>query len=289
METTVVLGVLGGLIVTVVFVAVVILLLKIVRAIMLKGVQNQTLTSLLEYEEGDEENVVGGDGGDAIVDNGGGVDNIVGDGANALEDKQFWSSVHVDDTFSYPSPARLVKSSTPLTYIIRSSTGNKTAVYSANGTSLALSYVTTNHPINDIDDTRLFLVHYFDLAHFEPDDKDKPVDERRIRYVVFESVVHRGYFIHYETLADVHDEVLLKLTNKRPPVKDITTTDDRFFKMSVHDKVGEMDRVKLEHMSTNQWLSVGDGFTSPRPALRVMSSGASDVDLFFIEVTLLEI
>lgn len=288
MAVTNVLGIIGGLIVTVVFVAFVILLLKIVRAIMVKGVQNKTLTSLLKYEE-DEEDIDSDDGGDAVADNAGGANNTVGGGDNSLEDKEFWSRVQPDDTFSYPSPTRLVKSTTPSAYIIRSSAGNRTSVYNANGTGLSIASVTQNRPIGNDDDTRLFLIHYFDLAHFEPNDKDKPVDERRVRYVVFESVVLRGYFIHYETLADVYEDVYLKMTNKRPSIEDTVTTDDRFFKMRVHDKVDGMDRVKMEHMSTDQWLSVGSGYTAPMPILRPMSSGASDVDLFFIEKTLVDI
>lgn len=296
MAVTAVLGIIGGLLVTVVFVAFVILLLKIVRAVLVKGVQNQTLASLLKHEMGGEEDTDGDDGVDAGADDTSGADSTGSDGgaADDVEEEKpprdFWSSVHPDDTFSYPSPVRLAKSSAPSTYVIRSSAGKKTSVYNVNGTGLTIVYATPDHPIgDDTYDTRLFLVHYFELAHFEPGDKDKPVDERRDRYVVFESAVYKDYFIHYETLTEVYGGVYLKMTNNRPLIEDTVTTDDRFFKMRVHDTVDGMDRVKLEHISTNQWLSVGPGFTAPMPILRPMSSGVSDVDLFFIEETLVNI
>lgn len=283
-----VMGVLGGIIITIAFVGFVIILLKIIRVIMVKGVRNQTLSSLLRDEE-DGEDLVRRVGADSVADSGGGDDSSVGGAADVLEDGEFWENVDTNDTFSYPSPARLAKSTTPSTYIIRSSVGNKTSVYNANGASLSLSNVTYDNPIQDARDARLFLVHYFDLAHFEPSDKEKPVDERSIRYVVFESAVLRGFFIHYETLVDVYMGSYLKLTNNRPPVEKTVTTDDRFFKMRVHDMLDEMNRSKLLHMATDQWLSVGSGIAAPTPVLRPTSSGASDVDLFFVEETLVTI
>jgi len=279
-----ILGILGGLIVTVVLVAFVILLLKIIRAVVVKGVQNKPLPREDGSEDEDES---GGDihGSTISADDNRAVGDV-NDGDNSVE---FWANVHSDNILSYPSPARLVKSTDPDAYVIRSSAGNKNGVYSANGFALTINYVFHENRISEKKDPRLFIVHYFDLAHFEPDDKEKPVDRRKKMYVVFESVLHRGAFIHYETLNDVYQDVNLRLTRKRPALEDTVTTDDRFFTMERHDTLEGHDRFKLINVATDQWLSVGSGFTSARPVLRPMTSGPSDVDLFFIEKTLIEI
>ncbi|KAK3874374.1 hypothetical protein Pcinc_020669 [Petrolisthes cinctipes] len=286
-------GVLGGLIITIVFIGFVVLLLKIVRALTVEGIKNHKLPEENEEEEnqdyskehGDDAPGAGDDGGAGGIASGHDHDDLEEDHNNDSDEEDYWTDMDVNSACALPSGAKPVESGDVTdTYLLRSSSGEMKGVYAANGLSMRIVYMTSLNPVVKNNDSRLFMMHSFDLKNFEPkrDEKAKHEHERKVRYVVFESAMLKGHFLHTDMSQEYTDYAVV-LTNDKPAIKDTKSTDDRFFVMEEFDEKDGMKRYFLKHMVSDYILTMLSGVASARPGLKYMESGPSDVDLFFVE------
>nr|GBG35353.1 wsv457-like protein [Hemigrapsus takanoi nimavirus] len=268
---------LGGLFFTCIFVVFLVVLLKIIRAVMIIGVKNNQLNTKEKGEEEEEDLKY-----DENEGKGSSTSSTSTSTSEGSSDPSYWLDANLDRVGELPSPARL-SYSVEKPIIVRS---NDLGVLSKNSSQIEWLYSPPafNSKIQDDDDDRLFKLHYFDLKNFQPSKKNmvKPHWDRDMSYVVLECA--SGGFLHSD-MSPEYPTLRLGVTRSASAVTDTNYTDDRFFSVNEHDVVDGVKHLYLKHLASGYIISVRDGFVAPVPFLKYMSSGPSNVDLFFFENT----
>lgn len=257
-----ILDLLGGLLLTCIFVIFLVVLLKIIRAVMIVGIKNEELNTK--------------EGKDDLDDNNEGK----GSSIPGISDPAYWRNANPTEAYDLPSPARLSYSmEKPI--ILRA---NNIGVFGKEGLRILWFWCKPEetHKINDDNDPILFKLHYFDLMNFEPSEKDKvrPHWERAKSYVVLECA--SGGFVCSGDLSIDYPTYYLYVTSEAPAVADTIYTDDRFFSVHEHLAKDGVKHLYLRHLSSNYLVSTKEGGVDPIPFLKT-SNTPSEVELFFFE------
>lgn len=279
-NTMSILDLLGGLFLTCIFVVFLFVLLKIIRAVMIVGVKNEELNTEGEGEE-EAEDLAYDDNDDDEGEGSSTTPTATSSSASkGTSDPDYWLDAKTDKVYELPCPARL-SYSVEKPIIVRA---NDIGVFGKNGSRIAwvFSKPENNSNIQDDDDLRLFKLHYFDLKNFKPSETDmvKPHWERTESYVVLQCA--SGGFLHSD-MSTEYPSYGLDVTLSALAVTDTNYTDDRFFSVHVHHAEAGVKHLYLKHLTSGYMVSVKGGFAEPVPTLKYMSSGPSDVELFFFE------
>lgn len=272
-----ILDILGGLLLTCIFVVFLIVLLKIICAVMIVGVKNEELSTEGKGDEEAEELEYDDDEGEGSSTT---TPTSTSSTLGGTSDPDYWLDAKPDEAYDLPSPARLSYSVEKL-IIIRA---NHIGVFGTDGSKVewAVSRLEDNSNIQDDDDPRLFKLHYFDLKNFKPlkEDMVKPHWERAKSYVVLECA--SGGFV-YSDMSEEYPSYSLGVTLSAPKVTDTNYTDDRFFSVHEHHVVAGVKHLYLKHLASGCMVSVKGGFVRPIPTLKYVSGEPSEVELFFFE------
>ena len=275
-----ILDLLGGLLLTCIFVVFLVVLLKIIRAVMIVGVKNKKLNTERESEEEEEEDDDDDDDEEEEEGEGSSTTTSISSISEGTSDPDYWLDAVPGEAYELPSPARL-SYSVEKPIIIRA---NQIGVFGKNGSRIewVFSKAEDNSNIQDDDDPRLFKLHYFDLKNFEPLENDmvKPHWERTKSYVVLECA--SGGFM-YSDMSKEYPSYGLNVTSSTPAVTDTKSTDDRFFSVNKHYVKDGVKHLCLKHLASGYMVSVKGGFVKPIPTLKYMSREPSEQDLFFFE------
>lgn len=269
-----ILDLLGGLVLTCIFAVFLVVLLKIVRAVMIVGVKNKIIEE--EGEEETEDSEYDEDEGEEISTS----TPTSSFTSRGTSDPNYWLNAKDDEAYVVPSPARF-SYSVEKPIIIRA---NEIGVFGKEGTRIVWFFFKPeyNSSIQNDEDPLLFKLHYFDLKNFQPSEEDmvKPHWERDKSYVVLECT--SGGFM-YSDMSEEYPSYNLAVTSSAPAAKDTTYTDDRFFAVHQHRVEDGVKHLYLTHLSSQYIVSAKSGVVGPIPTLKYMSSGPTDVELFFFE------
>ena len=272
-----ILDLLGGLVLTCIFLVFLVVLLKIIRAVLIVGVKNEKVNMEGEGEEEKEE----ADDSEDKDDKGGKNSTSTPIPSRGTSDPSYWRNARDDEAYVLPSPASL-SYSVEKPIIMRA---NDIGVFGRDGKKIVWIFCKPEESssIQDDEDPVLFKLHYFDLKNFQPSEEDmlKPHWERAKSYVVLECTT--GGFM-YSDMSVEYPSYNLAVTSSAPAVKDTTYTDDRFFAVHQHHEEAGVKHIYLTHLSSQYIVSLKSGFVvGPIPILKYMSSGPTDVEMFFFE------